>query len=119
MESQYIIILFLVIVMVLIIYYIEPIFSKEKISNNNEHGSARWSTKKEIQKNFKMEKVNNISESGFPVYYSKDNKKVWFDKQTPHWICLGSTGFLLPIQREKFLILQAKCLKIMDMKYLH
>ena len=30
--------------------------------------------------------------SGFPVYYSKNNKYVWFDMETPHWIYLGSTG---------------------------
>lgn len=30
--------------------------------------------------------------SGFPVYFSKNNKEVWFDMDTPHWIFLGSTG---------------------------
>lgn len=44
------------------------------------------------KKNFRKEKISNIVESGFPVYYSKDNKYVWFDMTTPHWIYLGSTG---------------------------
>lgn len=78
--------------MLIFLYYIEPLITKQKIKNNNEHGSSRWASKSEIKQNFRMEKVKYINESGFPIYYSKDNKKIWFDNQTPHWIYLGSTG---------------------------
>lgn len=81
-----------ILIAIIFLYFIEPILAKEKIKNNNEHGSARWSTFGEIKKNFKKETIADINKSGFPVYFSKDNKKVWFDHQTPHWIYLGSTG---------------------------
>ena len=92
MELTHIIVLAIIALFVLIFYFVEPLITKQKIKNNNEHGSARWSTKKEIEKNFKRENISNIKQSGFPIYYSKDNKKVWFDTSTPHWIYLGSTG---------------------------
>jgi len=92
MELTHIIVLAIIALFVLIFYFVEPLITKQKIKNNNEHGSARWSTKKEIEKNFKKENISNIKQSGFPIYYSKDNKKVWFDTSTPHWIYLGSTG---------------------------
>ena len=78
--------------MLIFLYYIEPLITKQKIKNNNEHGSSRWASKSEIKQNFRMEKVKYINESGFPIYFSKNNKKIWFDNQTPHWIYLGSTG---------------------------
>lgn len=40
--------------------YIEPILMKHKVKNDNEYGSARFSTDNEIKKNFKKEKVSNI-----------------------------------------------------------
>ncbi|MBQ7136788.1 MAG: type IV secretory system conjugative DNA transfer family protein [Bacilli bacterium] len=92
MPFIYAVILFIVSLMLIFLYLVEPFITRQKIRNNNEHGSARWATKQEIEKDFKKEEVNNINESGFPVYYSKDNKQVWFDTNTPHWIYLGSTG---------------------------
>jgi len=92
MQTTYIIILVISLLMIIFLYFIEPFLTRQKIKNNNEHGSARWSTMDEIKKNFREEKIDNINESGFPIYFSKDNKKVWFDNKTPHWICLGSTG---------------------------
>ncbi len=92
MPFIYAVILFIVALMLIFLYLVEPFITRQKIRNNNEHGSARWATKQEIEKDFKKEEVNNINESGFPVYYSKDNKQVWFDTNTPHWIYLGSTG---------------------------
>ena len=92
MPVGYILILVLVGTIILFLYLIEPLISRQKIKNNNEHGSARWATNKEIDKKFRKEEVNNINKSGFPVYYSKNNKYVWFDNETPHWIYLGSTG---------------------------
>ena len=65
---------------------------KYKIKNNNEHGSAKFATKKEINRLFSKEKISNIKEVGFPVYYDKRIKNVWFDKQTPHYVYLGSSG---------------------------
>lgn len=88
-EINFIIITFAIIVILLLI---EPFITKEKLKSNNEHGSARWATKKEIKDRFRKEEIRNINESGFPVYFSKNNKYVWFDNETPHWIYLGSTG---------------------------
>lgn len=92
MSYSYLLILLLIGLIIVFLYFIEPMIARQKIKNNNEHGSARWATFREIKKNFKLENVSNIKESGFPIYYSKNNKKVWFDRQTPHWIYLGSTG---------------------------
>ena len=85
-------ILGIIILLIIIFLYLEPIITKQKIKNNNEHGSARFSTMREIKKNFHMEKIKNIKESGLPIWYSKNKKRVWFDMDTPHWIYLGSTG---------------------------
>lgn len=85
-------ILIIAIVLLLFFYIIEPKIMKQKIKNDNEYGSARFSTFEEINKNFIKESVSDIKEAGFPIWYSKDNKYVWFDKQTPHYIYLGSTG---------------------------
>ena len=92
MNITFILILIIIGVILIFLYLIEPIITKQKIQNNNEHGSARWSTKQEINKNFHKQNIDNIEKSGFPVYYSKDSKFVWFDYDTPHWIYLGSTG---------------------------
>lgn len=92
MPLAYIMILVIVSLILIFLYFIEPLITRQKIKDNNEHGSARWATKQEIKKNFREESVAHIKDSGFPIYYSKDNKKVWFDNQTPHWIILGSTG---------------------------
>ena len=72
--------------------YIEPILMKHKVKNDNEYGSARFSSDKEIKQNFKKEKINNIKEAGFPVSFSKDLKTIYFDRETPHYVYLGSTG---------------------------
>ena len=92
MPIGYIIILLLVGIIIIFLYLVEPLISRQKIRNNNEHGSARWANKKEINDKFRKEEVSNINASGFPVYYSNNNKYVWFDNETPHWIYLGSTG---------------------------
>lgn len=92
MLLTYIMLLIIVILILFFLYFIEPFIARQKIKDNHEHGSARWATKQEIKKSFRKENVSHIRDSGFPIYYSKKNKKVWFDNQTPHWIHLGSTG---------------------------
>ena len=92
MPTIYIVILVIVALIIIFLYFIEPLITRQKIKDNNEHGSARWATFNEIKKNFREESISHINESGFPIYFSKDNKRVWFDNKTPHWICLGSTG---------------------------
>ena len=92
MTQSYVFLVVMVILVIAFFYFIEPLFTKQKIKDNNEHGSARWATFREIKSTFDKENIKNISDSGFPIYYSKNNKTVWFDKQTPHWIYLGSTG---------------------------
>ena len=83
----------ILIVFVLVYFYIiEPYINKSKINNKNEYGSARFSTFQEINKYFKKENIDNISDTGIPVWYSKDYKTIWFDRETPHYVYLGSTG---------------------------
>ena len=38
------------------------------------------------------ESISNINKAGFPIWYSKDYKTIWFDRETPHYVYLGSTG---------------------------
>ena len=51
--------------------YIEPILMKHKVKNDNEYGSARFSTESEIKKNFKKEKVNSIKGQKEMSYYDE------------------------------------------------
>lgn len=92
MSLELIIVLALLLLFIVGFMFIEPAISKHKVKNNNEYGSARFSTFNEIKKNFKKEKINNIKESGVPIWFSKDFKYVWFDRETPHYTYLGSTG---------------------------
>lgn len=92
MAWQLDIILIIIVLIILFLYYIEPKFLKQKLDNKNEHGSARWSSKSEIKKNFRKEKLTNISKVGFPIYFDRRLKYVWFDDETPHWCYLGSSG---------------------------
>ena len=92
METQIILLLIILTIIILIFLYLEPLFLKQKIKNNNEYGSARFSNIKEIQKNFNKEKILSIKKVGVPIWYSKNLKYVWFDNITPHYTYLGSTG---------------------------
>lgn len=92
MSIELIIVLALLLLFIVGFMFIEPAISKHKVKNNNEYGSARFSTFNEIKKNFKKEKISSIKESGVPMWFSKDYKYVWFDKETPHYAYLGSTG---------------------------
>ena len=85
-------VLFLIILLICFLYYVEPKVSRQKLKNNNEHGSARWSTVNEIKKNFRKENLSHIDKVGFPVYFDKKLNNVWFDDETPHWCYLGSSG---------------------------
>ena len=92
MSIELIIVLALLLLFIVGFMFIEPAISKHKVKNNNEYGSARFSNFNEIKKNFKKEKISNIKESGVPIWFSKDYKYVWFDRETPHYTYLGSTG---------------------------
>ena len=92
MNVTLIILLVITVFFLLGFMYIEPILMKHKVKNDNEYGSARFSSDKEIKQNFKKEKINNIKEAGFPVSFSKDLKTIYFDRETPHYVYLGSTG---------------------------
>ena len=52
MNLEYIIILVLCLIFIFIFSFIEPILMKHKVKNDNEYGSARFATKKEIKENF-------------------------------------------------------------------
>ena len=92
MSIELIVVLALLLLFIVGFMFIEPMLSKHKVKNSNEYGSARFSTKEEIKNNFKKEKISNIKESGVPIYFSNDLKYVWFDRETPHYVYLGSTG---------------------------
>lgn len=92
MSLKLIIVLVLMLVFLVCFIFIEPIISKHKIKSKNEYGSARFSTFKEIDKNFHKERISNINEVGFPVWYDKNINHVWFDRETPHYVYLGSSG---------------------------
>lgn len=92
MNIKIVLILIIIVIFMVVFKYIEPLFSKHKIKNSNEYGSARFSTFNEINKNFKKEEVRRINQVGFPIWFDKDYKKVWMDNETPHWVYLGSTG---------------------------
>ena len=92
MNTIYVLLVVIIIIFLIGFIYIEPILMKHKVKNDNEYGSARFSTKAEIKQNFKKEDVNHIKEAGFPVYFSKNLNYVYFDRETPHYVYLGSTG---------------------------
>lgn len=92
MNLELLIVLVMMVISIIILLYIEPLFMKHKVKNKNEYGSARFSTQEEIKNNFKSENINNIKEAGFPVSFSKDLKTIYFDRETPHYVYLGSTG---------------------------
>ena len=92
MSLELILVLTLMLLFIVGFMFIEPAITKHKIKNKNEYGSARFSRKEEIKENFVKEKISNIKESGVPVWFSKGLKYVWFDKETPHYVYLGSTG---------------------------
>ena len=92
MNLSLLILLLFIVLFIIGFMYTEPIISKHKVKNNNEYGSARFSTEAEINKYFTKERISNINEVGFPVYYDKNVSHVWFDKETPHYVYLGSSG---------------------------
>lgn len=92
MSVTNIVILILLAVFGFIFFYIEPILAKHKIKNSNEYGSARFASINEIKKEFKKENLKRINKVGFPIYFDKKLNNVWMDKETPHWVYLGSTG---------------------------
>ena len=92
MSIELIILLVITIAFAIGFMYIEPMLMKHKVKNDNEYGSARFSTDREIKRNFKKENINHIKEAGFPVSFSKDLKSIYFDRETPHYVYLGSTG---------------------------
>ena len=63
MPITYIIILIIIAIFLLFFLYIEPMLAKNKIKNNNEHGSARFANFKEIRRDFKKESISNINKA--------------------------------------------------------
>ena len=92
MSVTNIVILILLAVFGFIFFSIEPILAKHKIKNSNKYGSARFASINEIKKEFKKENLKRINKVGFPIYFDKKLNNVWMDKETPHWVYLGSTG---------------------------
>ena len=56
-----------------------------------EYGSARWATKKEIKKNYKVWNINSkIKSGGVPVTYM--DGKFYYSDKFDHTLIIGSTG---------------------------
>ena len=87
-------IIVLALVVGIVVYFLYWIAKKgnDKITNNNEYGSSQFATEKELHKTFDKEDLDNVQEYGFPIWFDKDLKYVLVDRQTPHWLFLGSTG---------------------------
>lgn len=92
MSVELIIVLALLLLFIVGFMFLEPMLSKHKVDNKNEYGSARFSSFGEIKKYLKKERISSIKEAGVPIWFSKDLKYVWFDRETPHYTYLGSTG---------------------------
>ena len=92
MNIEYIVVISICIIFIFAFSFIEPLLMKHKVKNDNEYGSARFATKQEIKEKFKEERTSHIKEAGFPVYYNRNLKKIYFDRETPHYVYLGSTG---------------------------
>ena len=131
MNLELLIILIIMIIFIIIFLYIEPLFMKHKVKNSNEYGSARFSTPNEIKKNFKSENINNIKEAGFPVSFSNDLRTIYFDRETPHYVYLGSTGsgksvtaviptcsFIAHAKRKKSIFIFPYCKSEAEMRYI-
>ena len=95
MPITYIIILIIIAIFLLFFLYIEPMLAKNKIKNNNEHGSARFANFKEIRRDFKKESISNINKAGFPIWYSKDK-----DKRSIR-VYNADSGEIIPFKFEK------------------
>ena len=79
MPELYIVVLVIVSLIIAFLYFIEPIITRQKIKDNKEHGSARWSTINEIKKNFREEQITHNS----PAYLEKVGVKYCGLKYTP------------------------------------
>ena len=55
MSSPLIFVLIVISILIIFLKYIEPMINKYKLKNDNEYGSARFSTIYEIKKNIKKE----------------------------------------------------------------
>ena len=84
--------LILFFIIIIYFYIIEPRFLNTKLKNENQHGSARFATFQEIKTNFDKEDIDNIKNVGVPIFFNKSLNKIWFDRITPHYVYLGSTG---------------------------
>lgn len=87
-----IIIVFILIGVVLLFFGIEPYVIKSRLKNNDEYGSAKFASKREIIRDFDKEYILDIKEAGIPVFFDKKLNYIYFDRNTPHYVYLGSTG---------------------------
>ncbi len=64
---------------------------KLKVAGNNEFGSSRFATDKEIEKEFKVWNFNSKLNTGGMVV-TKIGNKVYYDDSSNHSLIIGSTG---------------------------
>ena len=72
MNSVLLIVLIIISLIIILLYIVEPNFLNVKLENDNEYGSSRFATFQEINEKFNKEKISDINESGFPVWYSRN-----------------------------------------------
>lgn len=70
MNVKLLIILLAFLLFMIFFFLFDFIALNGKIKPNNEHGSARWATKKEIKKQFQKEKISKIKDVGFPICFN-------------------------------------------------
>lgn len=62
-----------------------------KVDGNNEYGSSRFTSAKEIKKIFKKWNIgSNLNKGGIPVTFI--NNEVYYDDSSDHTLIVGSTG---------------------------
>ena len=90
-----IVILVLAFLSIIFILFLEPMLSRKKLVNKNEHGSSKFADLKEINNIFTKENIRGSKTIGFPIWYEKRNdkfEKVYLDNKSPHYLLIGSTG---------------------------
>ena len=87
MNLSLLILLLFIVLFIIGFMYIEPIISKHKVKNNNEYGSARFSTEAEINKYFTKERLflKILFAKLATLKYDKSHKEDNYGTNTKRW----------------------------------
>lgn len=92
LDPLQLIILLIVIIILAFIFIIYIVKQRDYIKNHGEYGTSRFAKEREIHRDFDKENLHNIKDFGFPIWFDKSLNYMLVDRQTPHWLFLGSTG---------------------------